>query len=83
MSERSFALGCVGVALAFGIVVPDPVKAPEPLPDAGIVMTQPVPQPAQAKAIGEIEGGPFAVYRAAPAKPDATPAFLWAARSAP
>lgn len=80
MSERSFALGCVGLALAFGIVVPDPGKAPSA---AAIVMTPTAPQLAQVKGIDEVEGLPFAVHHAAPAKPDATPALLWAVRGAP
>ena len=83
MSERSFALGCVGLALAFGLVVPDPGKAPAPPAAPAMVMAQPAPQPVQAKVVVRMEGVPFAVHHAAPSKPDATPAFLWAARSAP
>ena len=82
MSERSFALGCVGLALAFGIVVPDPGKAPRPSAATGIVIVKTVAQPAPAKPIGSLEGVPFAVHQAAPAKPDTTPALLWAVRNA-
>ncbi|MCC6071995.1 hypothetical protein ACFSQU_20900 [Massilia sp. GCM10020059] len=83
MSERSFALGCVGLALAFGLVVPDPGKAPAPSAAPAIVMAQPAPQPAPAKEVDRMEGVPFAVHHAAAPKPDTTPALLWAVRSAP
>ena len=81
MSERSFAFGCVGLALAFGLVVPDPGKGPAPPAAPGIVMQQPAPQQVPADAVGPIEGVPFAVHNTAPAKPDSTPALLWAIRN--
>lgn len=83
MSERSFALGCVGLALAFGLVVPDPGKAPGTAAAPAVVMARPAPQPAQAKVVDRMEGVPFAVHHAAPQKPDATPAVLWAVRNVP
>lgn len=82
MSERSFALGCVGLALVFGMVVPDPGKAPGQPAASGIVMAQPVAQPAQVKAIDRMEGVPFA-HHAAPAKPDATRSLLWVVHNSP
>lgn len=83
MSERSFALGCVGLALAFGLVVPDPGRRPESAAVPAIVMAQPAPQAAQPKVVDRMEGVPFAVHRAAPPKADATPALLWAVRHVP
>lgn len=83
MSERSFALGCVGLALAFGVVVPDPGKEPAPSVGSAVVTAQPAPQAVQAKVVEPMEGVSFAVHRAAPPKSEATPALLWAVRSAP
>jgi hypothetical protein len=83
MSERSFALGCVGLALAFGLVVPDPGRQPAAPASPGIAMHRAAPQPAPEKAIDRMEGVPFAVHHAAPAKADATPALLWAVRNTP
>ena len=84
MSERSFALSCVGLALAFGLVVPDPGKTPRsaaPAPD--MVMVQPVAEPAQDKGIDRMQGEPFAVHHAAPAKRDSAQAVFWSARGTP
>ena len=84
MSERSFALSCVGLALAFGLLVPEPGKAPEgatPAPD--MVMVKPVAQPGKDKGIDRMQGEPFAVHHATPARQGATPAVFWSARGAP
>jgi len=81
MSERSFALSCVGLALAFGLVVPDPGKHAAPAPD--MVMVQPVAQPEQDKGIDRMQGEPFAVHHAAPAKRNTTAAVFWPARATP
>lgn len=83
MSERSFALGCVGLALAFGLVVPDPGKPRAAPASPAIVMSRPAPPPAPGKNSERIEGVPFAVHHAAAAKADATPALLWVVRNAP
>lgn len=83
MSERSFALGCVGLALAFAMVVPDPGKVPGQAAAAGSVMTQPAPQQVREKVVDRMQGVPLAVHHARPAKPDATPALLWVVRNAP
>lgn len=83
MSERSFALGCVGLALAFGLVVPDPGKAPAASAVLPVVAAQPAPQPVQPKVVAGMEEVPFAVHHAAPAKAEATPALLWAVRHVP
>lgn len=83
MSERSFALGCVGLALAFGLVVPDPGKASVHAGAPEMVMVQPAAQPGQDKGIERIQGEPFAVHHAAPAKRDATPAVFWTTRGTP
>jgi hypothetical protein len=83
MSERSFALGCVGLALAFGLVVPDPGRQPAAPASPGIVISQPAARPAPQKTLDRMEGVPFAVHHAAPVKADATPALLWAVRNVP
>lgn len=84
MSERSFALGCVGLALAFGLVVPDPGKAPGSHAVPPIVVAQPAtPQPVQQKVVARMEGVPFAVHHATPPKANARPALLWAVRNVP
>lgn len=83
MSERSFALTCVGVALAFGLVVPEPGKAPRQDAVAADVVAQPAPRPGQEKDIDRLEAVPFAANDAAPARQDRAPGFLWAARHAP
>lgn len=77
MSERSFALGCVGLALAFGMVVPDPGKAPRQPAASNVVGAQQV----RVKAVDRLDGVPLAVNHAAPAKPDATASLLWAVRN--
>mgnify|MGYP003409547111 CR=1 FL=1 len=83
MSERSFAIGCVGLALAFGMVVPDPGRQPAAPSSPGIALSQPSARPAAEKTIDRMEGVPFAVHHAAPVKADATPALLWVVRNAP
>lgn len=84
MSERSFALGCVGLALVFGLVVPDPGKAPGQVAAPAMVMRQPAPQqPEHDKALDRIQGEPFAVHHAAPAKRDTSAAIFWPARATP
>lgn len=83
MSERSFALGCVALALAFGLVVPEPGKAPGRAAAPAMAISEPATQPVQEKGIDPIEVEPFAVHHAAPAKRDATPAVFWAARGSP
>jgi hypothetical protein len=81
MSERSFALGCVGAALAFGLVVPDPGKASRQVAAPTMTMVRPAPQPPHDKALERMQGEPFAVHHAAPAKRDANPAMFWPARA--
>lgn len=83
MSERSFAFGCVGLALAFALVVPDPGKQRAAPASPAVAMSRPAPQPAPEKTIDRMEGVPFAVHHAAPAKADATPALMWVVRNAP
>jgi hypothetical protein len=83
MSERSFALGCVGLALAFGLVVPDPGRQRAAPASPAIAMSRPAPQSAPEKNIDRMDGVPFAVHHAAAAKADATPALLWVVRDAP
>ncbi|MBZ2209501.1 hypothetical protein [Massilia soli] len=84
MSERSFALSCVGLALAFGLVVPEPGKAPEgAAATPEMVMVQPVAQPGPDKEIDRMQGEPFAVHHAAPAKQNTTSAVYWPARGTP
>lgn len=83
MSERSFAVGCVGLALAFGLVVPDPGKAPAATAASPVAMARPVPQPVQAKVAARMEEVPFAVRHAAAPKAGARPALLWAVRQLP
>lgn len=81
MSERSFALGCVGLALAFGMVVPDPGKAPRQPAASNVVGAHPVAQQVRVKAVDRLDVVPLAVNHAAPAKPDATASLLWAVRN--
>ncbi|NML59910.1 hypothetical protein HHL21_02185 [Massilia sp. RP-1-19] len=84
MSERSFALGCVGLALAVGLVVPDPGGRQPAVSPArpDFVVVRPAQQEAL-KTIDRMDDGPFAVHHAGPVKADATPALLSAVRSAP
>ncbi len=83
MSERSFALGCVGLALVFGLVVPEPGKAPGQAAAPAMVMGEPAPQRDHEKALERIQGEPFAIHHAAPAKRDTSPAVFWPARATP
>ena len=83
MSERSFALSCVGLALAFGLVVPEPGKAPGQVAEPAMVMGKPAPKPAHEKELDRLQGEPFAVHHAAPAKSDTSTAMLWPARATP
>lgn len=83
MSERSFALTCVGLALAFGLVVPEPGPAPRQGAVPADVVAQPAPRPGQQKEIDRLEGVPFAANHAAPVKQGQAASFLWTVRHAP
>ena len=82
MSERSFALWSVGLALVFGIVVPEP-GSPRAESAAGVAVAQPPAPKDQPKVIAPLQGAPFAVSHAAPAAARAAPALLWAVNHAP
>lgn len=71
------------MALVFGLVVPDPGKAPGQASAPAMVMGQPAAQPEHEKALDRIQGEPFAVHHAAPAKRDTAPAMFWPARATP
>jgi hypothetical protein len=86
MSERSFALWSVGLALVFGIVVPEP-GSPRAESAAGVAVAQPPASPDRPKVLEPLQAAPFAVSHAgghaAPAKARAAPALLWAVNRAP
>jgi len=83
MSERSFAVSCVGLALAFGLVVPEPGKAPGQVAAPSMVMGKPAPKPAHEKELDRLQGEPFAVHHAAPAKRDSPTAMFLPVRATP
>lgn len=82
MSERSFALWSVGLALVFGAVVPEPGKAPEPLGGSGMAVVEPAPAPVsetpQQAVLRPLEGLPLAVNHAVGRKSPAEPSAMWA-----
>ena len=84
MSERSFALWSVALAIVFGMVVPEPGKPGAP--SAAVAVTQPPAQPQREKTLEPMQAVPFAVSQAVSRTPDkahASRALLWAVNHAP
>lgn len=82
MSERSFAIWSVGMALVFAAVVPEPGKPqPELAETTGVTVTQPAAEQAQPSVLRPLEDVPLAVNHAVGNK-SPTSAVLWAAHSA-
>lgn len=83
MSERSFAIWSVGLALVFGAVVPEPGKPQSDLAEASNVSEpQPPAAPPQPSVLRPLQDVPLAANHAVSNKRAGTPAVLWAAHSA-
>lgn len=83
MSERSFAIWSVGLALVFGAVVPEPGPTqPELAETTGVTVKQPAAEQAQPSVLRPLEGVPLAVNQTVGKKTSGAPAVLWAAHGA-
>lgn len=83
MSERSFAVWSVGLALVFGAVVPEPGKQqPELAETSGVSVKGTSAAPVQPSVLRPLQEVPLAVNHAVGSKSSGTPAVLWAAHSA-
>ena len=84
MSERSFAIWSVGLALVFGAVVPEPGKPQQEIAEStSVTVTEPPAAPAQPSMLQPLQDVPLAaVNHAVGNKTSGTPTVLWAAHSA-
>lgn len=95
MSERSFAVWSVGLALVFAVVVPEPGRKTPPTTPAEITLEQPaitldepamaIPPPAAAPVRVSALAPPaqFTVERAPGVEPERRKPILWAVHATP